>query len=440
MKQSKQPLLLLIAGLLVAVVLLLAVLVFSSLSTLQRQRGESSSDAKIVKVKLSAPHSKKAAYKHDEPPAVTWDEDTMNVVLQWDMWEQLPTRAAQAGFDKPPTKPVDPLDAKAMLNGAKKPFEYMSMNEVDKTQEQQQKGTNEGKRKRRSAATQNSLSSPGLIAFDQQNSSTMQYYAYQYVFTNLNQYTTNFALYPYAFSYTQSSSTYNYNQGAAIALNPSLPTDPTAYNYFNSLTATSTVNFGRAKALYDINIAILSVPGFYSNIYMDLLYESSTYCNLLSSYLGKYTTCLSGSSGYYSFISSTSNAGKTALVYVTPSDLSSASNFLLTSTGDPLFQLLIVPDHFTGSAAAITSSLGSNGVNNLVAYVAAGGQVFSSGKSGYLLQTWGLLPNNLYQTDSVVQSTATNSQVCTLYCSLKLLICSLVSLHFSQVFDYINSL
>ena len=193
-----------------------------------------------------------------------------------------------------------------------------------------------------------------------------------------------------------------------------MPTDSTLYNYFNSIKAVTDVKFGKAKALNDISIAILSVQDYYADMLMDLLYESSSYCTILSTYLGKYSQCIQGSD-YSAFKADTKNAGKTALVYLAPSDIT--SDLLLTSDGIPRFDLLIVADYYLGSTAAINTKLGASAIAKIVSYTNAGGMIYASGKGGYLLETWGLLTSGLYNTDYLLTSSQTNQAEQTTGCS-----------------------
>eukprot|EP01022_Parablepharisma_sp_SALTPOND_P020819 TRINITY_DN3883_c0_g1_i2.p1 TRINITY_DN3883_c0_g1~~TRINITY_DN3883_c0_g1_i2.p1 ORF type:complete len:597 (+),score=74.99 TRINITY_DN3883_c0_g1_i2:1021-2811(+) len=258
----------------------------------------------------------------------------------------------------------------------------------------------------------NTLTEPGIIPFDQQDSSTKRYYAYKYVFNNLKKYSTQFVVYPYSFSYVPDPNdptmTFTFNKGGVFSLKPDLlPTDPDKYNYFQTFKATTDVQFGKAKALYDINIGILSVQDFHGDIYMDLFYEAMSYCTMLSSYLGKYSDCVQGTD-YYSFKNDTKNEGKSALVMLSPEDIIN-QDLLFTEDGSPRFQLLILPDYYAGAHEMINSRLGS-AIDKIKEYVNRGGLIYASGKGGYLLELWDVLPSGLYRTDTMLASSHSDSR------------------------------
>ncbi len=248
---------------------------------------------------------------------------------------------------------------------------------------------------------ENDLSQPGIITFNNQSSYLQEYYAYTYIFNNLEQYSSQFVVYPYAFTYSpdaqDSSQDVTFQKGGVFVLNSSnLPNDTSVYNYFNNIKAVTDVKFGKAKALYDINIAVLDIEGYFNEVYKDLTYESSTYCNFLATYLGKYTDCLSGSD-YIAFKKDSSNAGKTALAMLGVDDIVT-SGLLFATDGSPRFQLLIIPDHYAGAHTLINSQLGTTGQQLLRNFVSRGGFIYATGKSGYLLELWNILPTGMYDT------------------------------------------
>lgn len=264
---------------------------------------------------------------------------------------------------------------------------------------------------RRLLADGNVLSQPGIIAFDGQPSSTAEYYAYQYIFTNLAQYSTQFVIYPYSFTYSpnpaDSSTDIPYKNGGIFTINPdALPSDSSKYNYFRNLKTTTDVNFGKAKALYDVSMGVLSISAYFNDIYKELTYESSVYCTIMASYLGKYTNCMPGSS-YLAFKNDSSNAGKSAFVYLSEVDIGQ-TGLLLTADGIPRFEIFIIPDYYIGAESAITAMLGPSGIKQILTYISKGGIVYASGKGGYLLEYWSVLPSGLYYTNQTLTTTDPN--------------------------------
>ena len=271
-----------------------------------------------------------------------------------------------------------------------------------------------GKPGKRMLATENILDSPGIISFSSQDSSPQERYAYQHILTNLKEHNSRFIIYPFGFKYYPNNSeaeTYStYSRGAVFSLKPSLiPNITSSYNYFKSLTATSNVSFGKAKALYDINIAILKIEDYREDALVDLTYETTVYCNFLSSFLGKYTDCMTGS-GYQAFKKDVRNAGKTALVMLNETDIG-VTDLLFLPDGRIRFQLLIIPDFYLDSYAIIQKKLGTIGMKKISDFVKNGGIIYASGKAGYLLETWGLVDKNTFNTTKTLFSSNSDSVV-----------------------------
>lgn len=123
-----------------------------------------------------------------------------------------------------------------------------------------------------------------IIPLGNKQTDEQRYYAYRHIFRNLKRYHSNFIVYPYAFNYTFLNQTLNatqvaeYDEGAVFSTKPDeIPTEGQS-TYFNHLKTNSTIEFGRAKALYDIHIAVLRVEAEYEGSIQDLTFESDTYC------------------------------------------------------------------------------------------------------------------------------------------------------------------
>ena len=56
---------------------------------------------------------------------------------------------------------------------------------------------------------------------------------------------------------------------------------------FNHSTLNKQIQFGKAKALYDSDIAILKIKAKFEDTVMDLFYESDYYCTYLVNFIGK---------------------------------------------------------------------------------------------------------------------------------------------------------
>jgi len=145
---------------------------------------------------------------------------------------------------------------------------------------------------------------------------------------------------------------YDFPEGAFMNLkqDSNLPTDPAAYNFFKWLQANSDVSFGKAKALYDINIAVLKIEGVQDSQLKDLTYESDMFCTAMATYLGKYSQCLN-IAGWYSFRSDSKNAKKTAFVFINNDDITTRNVLFTSNSTDSLikFGVLVIPDIILGN-------------------------------------------------------------------------------------------
>ena len=63
-----------------------------------------------------------------------------------------------------------------------------------------------------------------------------------------------------------------------------------------------------------------------------------------------------------------------------------------------------MPDHYTGAHTAINTKLGTAAIAKIKQFSNLGGFIYASGKSGYLLELWGILTTGLYKTDYVLAS------------------------------------
>ncbi len=367
---------------------LIAVSTFLAINTASHS---SESEATITQFQAPVeygPDLEISSAKKQEDPEL---KEMLRQVLERERIERLGERSKRARMDSPP-KRYGPM------NNGEDPygFSHVAQDKFVGTENDS-----------RLLADANVLSAPGIIPFNQMNS-TQQYYAYQYIFTNLAQYSTEFVVYPYAFTYSpdavDTTKDVNFTKGAVFSLDKSsLPTDGTADSYFTNVNATTNVSFGKAKALYDVSIAVLDIETYYNDVLMEINYEASTYCNVMSTYLGKYSDCLSGSSAYWQFKNDSTNAGKTAFVYVDATDIVT-NNLLFTSDSAPRFQILVIPDYYLGAHTTINKLLGSTGIQKIKDFVSKGGLIYASGKAGYLLELWGIVATGLYNTNTMLTS------------------------------------
>ncbi len=228
--------------------------------------------------------------------------------------------------------------------------------------------------------------------------------AYRYIFNNIYTDGSKLLAYPEKFSASESGASINYDQGAVFNLdeNDDL-SDPRQKNKFEYFVSSTTAELGRAKALYDGNIAILDLEKHVNGELKNLTFESSSYCHILHTYIGKHEQCFSGMRDYEEYLDDEKFAEKeeTSIVYFHVDD---AKNGKLMNGNNPLFNILILPDLIFGQEDKVLESLGVEGQKAIRDFAAAGGTVFSTGKSSYLLEKIGLLADGTVDKGTVVRS------------------------------------
>jgi len=187
------------------------------------------------------------------------------------------------------------------------------------------------------AQTSNVFPKPGLLPMgnDQDNLSELQR-AYSFIFKSVKKYQTNLVIYPQPIVYTDTTpddgsgipKTYNYTDGVIMNIKPSTMSGIT---YFNWVKAKTDIEFDRAKALYDTNVAVLRIEGFHQGSVKDLTYESDAYCEILATWLGKYPKCLN-SFEFLKYYGPNSKTPTAQLVFLNESDI--ARDSLLMIPGD----------------------------------------------------------------------------------------------------------
>ena len=228
----------------------------------------------------------------------------------------------------------------------------------------------------------------GFISLPQENNVHMTN-AYRYILSNLKRYKSQFIYYPYKFNYSQEGNLVLVDNGGVFNLNQT--TFPPSYSsdYFNYIKNISSINISRAKALYDINIAILSMEYEIDSIKTNLFYESEQYCGYFVQRLGKIPTCLFSMKDFESF--QTNYTSKGAVVLFNDTELLKENSLYDEKTNINKFDLLIVPDHIFGVDSIIMNKLTNEGIEKIKKFASNGGNILASGKSGYLLQLWGII-------------------------------------------------
>ena len=67
------------------------------------------------------------------------------------------------------------------------------------------------------------------------------------------------------------------------------------------------------------------------------------------------------------------------------------------------FELLIIPDHIIDMEDKILNAWGNDGIQKIINFRNSGGNILTTGKSGYILEKLGLLSDGTYKTDYLLR-------------------------------------
>ena len=209
----------------------------------------------------------------------------------------------------------------------------------------------------------------------------------------MTQYESNIIVYPYSFNYSflnenKTETLKHYSRGAFITYDPSSLDHYAKSNM--GIKTNSTVSIQKARALYDTDIAILSIEAEFDNYVQDLFQDAQDWCTFFQGILIK--SCLSNYDLFYE--QKIKNSSKTYVIRI--NETSVREGKLISEDGFPRFGILIIPDYKLGTDTVIKSLLGNDGINNLKKYYNAGGNLIVTGKSGTLLEDFNLIAKGLY--------------------------------------------
>lgn len=230
----------------------------------------------------------------------------------------------------------------------------------------------------------------------------------RYIVNTITKDDSKFILYPYPFEYVnktkETPETIKVNEGGVFTLNQTGLKEQT--KNFELIQNMSNVKIGKAKGLYDIDIAILSlVYEDNKGQEQDLFTDASRFCEYFTSQISKTSTCLDGKNPYLEYKQKNPNKG--AVVRVSATDI--LNNSLYDSATNQLkFRLLIIADYLTGNENTIFSNkyLTEEAVDIIYKYRELGGNIISFGKSGYILELMGLLPRGTYDKNYAIGTNA----------------------------------
>jgi len=210
---------------------------------------------------------------------------------------------------------------------------------------------------------------------------------------SMKQFASNIILYPYQFdcSHIDNETEINkhYEQGGFISLNPK---DLEAFNI--GLKTHNTLAINKARALFDADIAVLSIKGYYLNEnYTDADYftDGANWGDFLRVYFGKGNLKIN----YEEFLKyKNSNPQKTYSTLINETEIQKGN---LMNEQLPRFGILIIPDFYlSAEISAILGKLGQTGVDKIKEFYNNGGIIYATGKTGALLEDMGLVAKNTY--------------------------------------------
>ena len=247
------------------------------------------------------------------------------------------------------------------------------------------------KNRRRLSSNVQTLEELGFVDLYQNNSYSDELYALKFLMSSIKKEESKFILYPYPFNYKDKNNEIkNVENGGFFSLNENLLNS----GKFNYLQNISSVQIGKAKGIYDIDIAILSEIFKFHDNDVDLFTESGHYCDYFVTQLYKLTSCLRGKEEYLKYKSNYPNKGAVAEISI--NDL--LNNTLYDEEEQLKFRLLIISDYLIGNEETIIDRFTDDCVEILKKFRELGGHIIVSGKSGYLLELLGIFPSGTYNT------------------------------------------
>ena len=219
------------------------------------------------------------------------------------------------------------------------------------------------------------------------------YFISRWIFERVKQFSSNIIVYPYSYDYNDNNSTnttLHFEQGSYIALNPS------ELGSELGVRINQTLSIQKARALYDTDIAILSVEGtFEGKEVIDYFYDGIDWCS--------YFSALRKGNCYENFAAFDEGKKKDITkTYITKLDADDLLSGKLLNGNNPIFGILIIPDFLFGVYERLKSKLKQEGFNKIRQFYESGGIIFATGKSGVLLEDIGLVKSGTYDRNKLL--------------------------------------
>ena len=242
------------------------------------------------------------------------------------------------------------------------------------------------------------------------------WYIMRWIERTAKQFSSNIILYPYAFNYSYeykdeesgniTTKLEEFKQGGYLALNK---TELLSYGNIG-LKTNGTFATKKARAIYDADIAVLSVEYNYNYYSEDAFQDGIDWVTYFKDYYGKgmvYST-------YEEFLQAkTKDPSKTYVVRINDTVVKEGCLF---NGGLPRFGILVIPDYKLGTDGIILSRLGEQGIKNIQNFFYNGGKIIVNGKSGTLLEDFSLMNKGIYDRTKLLSINNANRGVRTKGC------------------------
>ena len=244
------------------------------------------------------------------------------------------------------------------------------------------------------------LKDVGFFSYDL-GTPTKSIWSYYNIFSNIDKDRSKYILYPYSFKYEippdESGIIQEKEQdkGGFFSLSPNLLPSKSFSRYFENLKNISSVEISKSKALYDIDIGILSYETTLNGNPINLFSEADLFCSFFAQRIAKVSDCARDLSQLSSLRQEKPNKG--AVLLISP-DILKDEKFSFKKEENK-FGILIIPDHVFQTEDIIINAWGTKGINKIKEFIEGGGNILATGKSGYILEKLGIISNGLYKTD-----------------------------------------
>ena len=263
----------------------------------------------------------------------------------------------------------------------------------------------------RKLADEITLTNVGFFSYDLTFANRIVW-SYGNIFNNINKDTTKYIIYPYAFTYqtideNNEVQTKEQTKGGFFTLDSSiLPSDSHPHTFKNIKDITS-VQVSKSKALYDIDIGILTYETTFEGSATNLFSDAEQFCSFFVQRLGKVSECARDLSELAQMRKDSPTKGNVMLI--SPSILNN-NNFVFKNDANK-FGLLIIPDHIYNTEDIIITALTNKGITKIKTFIENGGNILAVGKSGLLLEKMGLATNGFYKPGNYLYSSKSTSSI-----------------------------